>query len=215
MAKVKFPLMSGEARGQFGKMMIHRKGGVVTRMFVPRNPNSAAQAAQRELFRRHYVTGLTQAQADLLYSAILHQHDDFYSLLGHEHESLYVLGSHGTGGVVAAGATSYMGPYKQGVVAGHYTGYFPKAGIVEQLFITTGSAQPGTGSLVLTLMVNTIATALAITIPAGAAAADWVLSGEALVLSAGSKISWRLVNNATGNSGLIYTVGNTIRLATI
>lgn len=75
MAKVTEPLLSGEARGQFGKAMIHRRGGVVTKYFSPRNPNSAAQAAQREIFRRHYVTGLTQAQADLLYSAIIHQHN--------------------------------------------------------------------------------------------------------------------------------------------
>lgn len=75
MAKVTLPLLSGEARGQFGKAMIHRRGGVVTKYFTPRNPNSAAQAAQRAAFRRHYVTGLTQAQADLLYAMIVHQHN--------------------------------------------------------------------------------------------------------------------------------------------
>lgn len=32
------------------------------------------------------MPSLTQEQADLLYSAILHQHDDLYSLLGHGHD---------------------------------------------------------------------------------------------------------------------------------
>lgn len=86
MAKVKFPLLSGGVSGKFGNQMIYRRGGVVTRMFRPRNPRSAAQEAHRLAFKEFYMAGLTQAQADLLYSAILHSHDDLYSLLGHGHD---------------------------------------------------------------------------------------------------------------------------------
>lgn len=32
------------------------------------------------------MSSLTQAQADLLYAAIIHQHDDLYSLFGHGHD---------------------------------------------------------------------------------------------------------------------------------
>ena len=65
--------------------MIHRRGGIVTRYFTPKNPRTIAQQAHRTAFRNYYMASLTQAQADLLYSAIMHEHDDLYSLLGHVH----------------------------------------------------------------------------------------------------------------------------------
>lgn len=86
MAKVRHPLFSGDVSGAFGKKMIFRKGGIVTRMFWPRNPNTAAQQAQRELFKEFSMRGLTQEQADLLYSAIGHLHDDHYAALVHAHD---------------------------------------------------------------------------------------------------------------------------------
>lgn len=78
MPKVKGPLLSGDAQGQFGRKMIFKRGGIVVNYFKPRNPNSPAQQAVREAFRSLYMAGLTQEQADLLYSAINHLHDDRY-----------------------------------------------------------------------------------------------------------------------------------------
>lgn len=94
MAKVRHPLFSGDVSGAFGKKMIFKKGGIVTRMFWPRNPRTAAQQAQREAFKEFSMPGLTQEQADLLYSAILHLHDDHYATLvhGHDHGDLSGLG---------------------------------------------------------------------------------------------------------------------------
>lgn len=86
MAKVTDPLLSVDASGRVGKMMIHRRGGIVTRYFSPKNPNTIAQQAHRIAFKEYYMASLTQAQADLLYAAILHSHDDLYSLLGHVHD---------------------------------------------------------------------------------------------------------------------------------
>ena len=86
MAKVTNPLHSGDASGKFGKGIIYRKGGIVTRTFTPRNPNSAAQQAQRNFFREHYVPSLTRAQADLLYAALGHLHNDQYAALVHTHD---------------------------------------------------------------------------------------------------------------------------------
>lgn len=90
MPKVTNPLFSGDVRGQFGKQLIFTRGGVVRRYFKPRNPNTEAQQAQREAFKEFSVPGLTQEQADLLYSAISHLHDDRYSLLGHDHDADYM-----------------------------------------------------------------------------------------------------------------------------
>ena len=90
MAKVKCPLLSGDARGRIGNNLIFRRGGVVSKYFKPRNPNSALQRAQRLYFKEHFVASLTQDQADLLYAAITHLHDDRYSLLSHLHDARYL-----------------------------------------------------------------------------------------------------------------------------
>ena len=94
MAKVKYPLFSGDASGRFGKGMIFRRGGIVSRRFTPRNPQSAAQQAQRELFKEFSLRGLTQEQADLLYAAIMHLHDERYlrSVPQQDHGGLAGLG---------------------------------------------------------------------------------------------------------------------------
>ena len=59
----------------------------MTRVFSPRNPRTIAQQANRQAFKDLYMSSLTQAQADLLYAAIMHLHDDRYSLLEHVHEA--------------------------------------------------------------------------------------------------------------------------------
>jgi len=89
-AKVKFPLLSGDASGDFGKKMIFRRGGVVTRMFHPKNPRSAVQVAHRQAFKEYWMAGLTQAIADLLYSTINHLHESAYAALGHLHDDHYL-----------------------------------------------------------------------------------------------------------------------------
>jgi microcystin-dependent protein len=55
MAKVKYPLLSGDASGKLGAGVVYRKGGIVSRAFTPTNPNSAAQQAQREIFKDKFV----------------------------------------------------------------------------------------------------------------------------------------------------------------
>lgn len=55
MAKVKYPLLSGDARGALGRGVIFTRGGGVRQYFKPKNPNSLAQQAQREYFRQQLV----------------------------------------------------------------------------------------------------------------------------------------------------------------
>ena len=86
MPKVKFPLFSRDVRGAFGKQMIFTRGGVVRRYFKPRNPKTEAQQEARRLFLEMIMAGLTKEQADLLYAAIVHPHDDLYSPLEHVHD---------------------------------------------------------------------------------------------------------------------------------
>lgn len=86
MPKVRGPLLSLKARGTFGKAIIYTRAGDARVYFKPRNPNSPAQQAQRQWFLEQYMAGLTQEQADLLYAAIAHLHDEIYSPLGHGHD---------------------------------------------------------------------------------------------------------------------------------
>ena len=99
MAKVQFPLLSRDASGRIGQQMVFRKGGIVTRWHQPTGAPTAAQLSHREAFKAYYMSALTQAQADLLYSSILHLHDDRYALLSHDHASLYAALSHNHSGV--------------------------------------------------------------------------------------------------------------------
>lgn len=200
MAKVTLPLLSGEARGQFGKAMIHRRGGVVTKYFSPRNPKSAAQTAQREAFRRHYVTGLTQAQADLLYAAIIHQHDDLYSLLGHVHHMSEIVYGNGLSATIPAGATRYMFPYYMGLGTNPSTIKYPFAAMFSNMEFRTGGTQSGTGSIVATLYDDGVPTSIVVTVPAGGFAGGYVDDVHTHNMAAGSVMHWQLVNNASVTS---------------
>jgi hypothetical protein len=86
MAKVRYPLRSGDVRGKFGRLAIFTRGGYARRIFIPRDTKTIAQLAVREAFKEYVMAGLTKEQADLLYAAIAHLHDDRYSLLNHGHD---------------------------------------------------------------------------------------------------------------------------------
>jgi hypothetical protein len=81
-------------RGKFGRLAIFTRGGYARRIFKPRDPKSLAQLAVREAFKDALMAGLTKEQADLLYAAIAHLHEDLYSPLehGHDHGALAGLG---------------------------------------------------------------------------------------------------------------------------
>lgn len=78
MAKVWWPLLSSQARGKLGNGVVYKRGGVVTKTFTPRNPNSQAQQDQRNYFKEYFSMGFNRTMADLLYAVIGHLHDDRY-----------------------------------------------------------------------------------------------------------------------------------------
>ena len=77
----------------------------------------------------------------------------------------------------------------------------PTSGTVKNLYVRTFTAQPATGSLVLTVRKNGADTALTITVPASSAAnktsSDTVNS---FAVSAGDRISMKIKNNAAAAS---------------
>lgn len=87
MAKVEKPLFSEEVSGHFGKQMIFRRGGVVTRYFKPRDAKTDLQIAARLAFRNMVMNYITQEQADALYALISHGHlhSELGALQGDDH----------------------------------------------------------------------------------------------------------------------------------
>lgn len=227
MPKVTNPLFSGDVRGQFGKRLIYTRGGVVRIYFKPRNPNTEAQQAQREAFKEFSMPGLTQEQADLLYAAIAHLHDDRYSLLGHDHDADYSSISHHHDGLysqlghthpssqllftnagnvaVPAGATRYINPVSFGISTSATNIVVPAYGSCIDGMFTVAGSQPGSGSLVFTLMVNNSATDLVMTVSAGSGAVTVTNNADTAIVEAGDFVGWRVVNNASSDSALIRT----------
>jgi hypothetical protein len=141
MAKVQFPLLSRDASGRIGKQMVFRKGGIVTRWHQPTGAPTAAQLNHREAFKAYYMSALTQAQADLLYSSILHLHDDRYSLLSHDHASLYAALNHNHSSLYAALSHNHSGVYSP-INHTHNAGQSATLYVtVNQTILTSGSWQ--------------------------------------------------------------------------
>lgn len=171
------------------------------------------------------MAGLTQEQADLLYSAIAHLHDDRYSLLGHLHDDRYSeldhvhdgrysqLGHlhttrvpllfHGQGATIPAGATYYFIPAVPGIQAALGATFIPFAATLRNLYFRLNSAQPASGSLVVTVQSNLVNTALTVTIPAGSAGAYFSDLTHSVNLSGGELLCIAVKNNATSASGSI------------
>ena len=227
-AKVKLPLFSGEVRGQFARNMIFRSGGVVTKMFSPRNPDTPAQQAQRQWMKENYMTYLTELVARGLFSLLDHLHDDRYSLLshlhddrysllshlhdesysqlGHEHGYLVLYAAHGLNGTLGAGATMELPPFYFGLNAIGYNAKTPGAGVLKSMRVQLNGAQPGSGTLVFTTMIANAASSLVVTVPINGGIAEYTDVTHTPAVVAGSLVRVQVKNNAGAVSGLIGAV---------
>ena len=77
---------------------------------------------------------------------------------------------------------------------------------LKNFYIYTSTAQPATGSHVLTIFKNGVATAITITIPSGSAAGLFSDTTNSESFAQGDAISIQAVNNATTNSGTIVSL---------
>lgn len=88
---------------------------------------------------------------------------------------------------------------------------WPESGILTNLSFRKSSTQPATGSLVVTLLINNVATALTVTVAAGAAGASTHDDNTHQVsINAGDLVRWSFQNNATSASGAMTSI--TMRL---
>lgn len=75
--------------------------------------------------------------------------------------------------------------------------------LISNLVVVTGSSQPASGSLTLTVRKNGVDTTLTITIPANQAAGTFADTTHTVSFVAGDLISLKGVNAATGNSAAL------------
>jgi hypothetical protein len=117
------------------------------------------------------------------------------------------LGAFLNGTTVPASTTYHSCPFKIGVDAVTNSFPIPQAGTLANLAVRISVAQPASGSLVCTLYVNNVATALTVTIPAGAAApSNHVDSTNTVALAANDILRWVFQNNATAASATLTAV---------
>lgn len=81
---------------------------------------------------------------------------------------------------------------------------------LKNFYIRTSGTQPATGSHVLTILKNGVATSITITIPAGSSAGKFSDTTNSESFVAGDEISILAVNNASSNSASIvsFSIGN-------
>lgn len=106
--------------------------------------------------------------------------------------------SQGADGTIPAAVTRYMGFAVANFSAteGPRQYFFSRAGTLRNLRVKTTTAQPGTGTLVITVRINGAATILTLTVAAGAAAGTFTDLVNAPTFAAGDLVSLELVNNA-------------------
>lgn len=107
---------------------------------------------------------------------------------------------HGNGGTIGAGATMSFIPGLQGLVATANNAIIDKDAVVRNLFVRIGGTQPASGSLVATFMINSVASALAVTIPAGSTTGNFSDLVNSARLVSGDTFRVDVKNNASGVS---------------
>ena len=105
--------------------------------------------------------------------------------------------------------TSYYNPYAGTGVDGTEAtrqGVIPITGVVKNLFVRTATTQGAGGSLVFTVRLNGVSTALTLTVAAGATAGTFSNTTNSFNITAGDLISHQVVNNAATTSAQIRSI---------
>ena len=109
----------------------------------------------------------------------------------------------GLNGTIAAGATQYTLVGLWGLSATNYGFVTNRAGKIKNLYQRINSTQPATGSLVVTVYVNGVASSLVLTIAANSVAGVYSETSTEVTVAAGDAIVIGIKNNASGASATI------------
>lgn len=110
---------------------------------------------------------------------------------------------HGLNGTIAAGATQYTPVGLWGLNATNYGFVTNRAGKIKNLYQRINSTQPATGSLVVTVYVNGVASSLVLTIAANSVTGVYSETSTEVTVAAGDAIVIGIKNNASGASAFI------------
>jgi hypothetical protein len=122
-----------------------------------------------------------------------------------------VLGTFLDSVTITATGTFSSCPYKPTANAITNSIPWPEGGILSNMSFRKSTTQPASGSMVVTLLINNVATALTITVPAGTAGASTHDDNtHQVIIAAGDLVRWSFQNNATAASGALTSI--TMRL---
>jgi hypothetical protein len=111
-----------------------------------------------------------------------------------------VIGTFLNGVQVPASTTWYSCPFKPTADVTQNQFPWPEGGRLSDMIFRVGLTQPASGSLVLTLQVNNVDTALVVTVPANSTVGSFSNTSAAVNISAGDLLKWKIQNNATASS---------------
>jgi hypothetical protein len=117
-----------------------------------------------------------------------------------------MLSANGLNTTIPASTTDYLPPFSTTHSTTLINSLTTLAGTLKNFYVRIGTTQPASGSLVCTVFVNNVATALTITIAAGSVAGNYSDTTHTVAVSAGDRITFELKNNATGASATITPV---------
>ncbi len=113
-------------------------------------------------------------------------------------------GGLGLDATIAAGVTQAIKPWGNGFAAiGSFNVAIPSAGVYKNLYFRTATAQPASGSLVCTLVINNIPSAVVVTVAAGSAAGVYSNTTNTVAVVAGDVMWFSILNNAAGASAAV------------
>jgi hypothetical protein len=114
------------------------------------------------------------------------------------------------GNLIAASTTSYMGVKAQvaddSLTENTRQTIAARGASITKLLVYIRTAQPASGSLVITFRINGADTALVVTIAAGSAAGLYTATHAGITVAANDLLSHKLANNATGNSAALMDI---------
>lgn len=113
-----------------------------------------------------------------------------------------IMGAFTNGATAGAGATISSCPWKTTADAATNSMPWPETCTATTLSVRISNTQPNTGTLVATLIVNNVASALVLTIAANSAQGTYSVTGS-IAITANDILRWDIKNNASATSAAI------------
>lgn len=141
---------------------------------------------------------------------------DLHNHVGGDGAAIYtetILFAHGNSATIPASTTYYLATPFTTLSTTAIAAFIPTVGTIQNFYLRTAGAQPASGALVCTVTINGVDSALTFTVPAGGAAGTYSDTTHSASVSAGDRVGFKLVNNATGASAGIGAMALGLKIA--